>query len=227
MNRYHASVTDELWRCPLCNTLAPSARDHLAEAHSVGGGRDRFGLRDAVKHDPRRSSRDDTPLEPDDAPPQSSSFGPPVWRRVPPAPHRDGSARPSDPQLGQPLTWRKAPRPASSRRRTGEPSEAAPQKPIPLPPDAAVLRLICDSLDGIDAHALGDRLRALPGVESVTLDLYARTVDLYLNRTKATAAHLVALARERVRLPVRAAEVHRAPERGHGLGAATLIYVVQ
>jgi hypothetical protein len=222
-------VTADSWRCPLCNALAESAREHLAEAHGVGSGRDRCGLRDAVKRDPRRTSRDDTPAEPEEDPPResrSSSFGPPVWRRVPPAPGRSGGAGRG--QLDEPpLTWRKAPRPASSRRRTGEPSEAAPQKPIPLPPDAAVLRLVCDPLDGVDAQALGDRLRALPGVESVTLDLYARTVDLYLNRAKATAAHLVALARERVRLPVRAAEVHRAAERGHSLGAATLIYVVQ
>ena len=209
--------------------LAESARDHLAEAHGVGGGQDRFGLRDAVKRDPRRSSRDDTPIEPDEDPPResSTSFGPPVWRRVPPAPDRYGYSRPGDAQLDQPLTWRKAPRPASSRRRTGEPSEVAPQKPVPLPPDAAVLRLICDTLDGVDAQKLGDRLRALPGVESVALDLYARTVDLYVDRAKASASHLVALARERVRLPVRAAEVHREAPRGEGLGPGTLLYIVQ
>lgn len=229
LNRYHAYVTEDRWRCPLCNTLAESARDHLAEAHGVGGGQDRFGLRDTVKHGPRRTSRDDSPVEPDEDPPRtpSSSFGPPVWRRMPPAPSHGQAPRPGDPQLNQPLTWRKAPRPVSSRRRTGEPSESAPQKPIPLPPDAAVLRLICESLDGVDAQQMGDRLRALPGVESVTLDLYARTVDLYVNREKATAAHLVALARERMRLPVHTAEVHRAAQPGDGLGSGTLIYVVQ
>ena len=239
-DRYHASVTSEPWRCPLCNALAESARDHLAEAHGVGGNRDRFGLRDAVKRDPRRTSRDDTPTEFDadeehDPPRESpsSSFGPPIWRRVPPAPGRGRSPRPGDGgrQLDDPpLTWRKAPRPPSgpSRRgRTGDPSEAAPSKPVPLPPDAAVLRLVCESLDGVDAQVLGDRLRALPGVDSVALDLYARTADLYLDRSRATAPHLVALARERVRLPVRTAELHRSPERGQGLGAATLIYVVQ
>lgn len=102
-----------------------------------------------------------------------------------------------------------------------------PSRPAPLPPDAAVLRLICESLDGVDASALRDRLLDLPGVESVALDLYARTADLYLDRTRATPPHLVAMARERIRLPVRAAELHRAAEKGQPLGAATLIYVVQ
>ena len=230
-DRYHARVTAESWRCPLCHVLAESARDHLAEAHGVGGGQDRFGLRDAIKRDPRRTNRDDTPYEPEEDPPRETSpnFGAPIWRRIPPAPGLSGTPRPDDPQLDQPLTWRKAPRPPSSsiRRRTGEPSEAAPQKPIPMPPDAAVLRLICDTLDGVDAQKLGDRLRALPGVDSVALDLYSRTVDLYVDRGKASAAHLVALARERVRLPVRAAEVHREAARGQSLGAETLLYIVQ
>ena len=222
-------MTSEPWRCPLCNTLAESARDHLAEAHGVGGGQDRFGLRDAVKRDPRRSSRDDTPFELEDDPPRESvpNFGAPIWRRIPPAPGLSGTPKPGDAQLDQPLTWRKVPRPSSSRRRTGEPSEAAPQKPIPLPPDAAVLRLVCDTLEGVDAQKLSDRLRALPGVDAVALDLYARTVDLYVDRAKASASHLVALARERVRLPVRTAEVHREAPRGESLGAATLIYIVQ
>lgn len=102
-----------------------------------------------------------------------------------------------------------------------------PAKPIPLPPDAAVLRLVCETLDGVDAQALRDRLLDLPGVESVALDLYARTADLYLDRNKATPPHLVAMARERIRLPVRAAELHRSPERGYGLGADTLLFVIQ
>jgi len=233
-------VTSEPWRCPLCKTLAESARDHLAEAHGVGGNRDRFGLRDAVKRDERderRTSRDDTPTDFDvddiqDPPAESpsSAFGPPIWRRVPPAPGAGRSGRLGDGGSSLddlPLTWRKAPRPSSRRGRTGDPSEAAPSKPVPLPPDAAVLRLVCDSLDGVDAQTLSDRLRALPGVEAVTLDLYARTADLYLDRTRATAPHLVAMARERVKLPVRTAELHRSPERGQGIGAGTLIYVVQ
>jgi hypothetical protein len=107
------------------------------------------------------------------------------------------------------------------------PADGAPLKPVPLPPDAAVLRLVCESLDGLDAQVLRDRLLNLAGVESVAIDLYARTVDLYLDRTRATAPHLVALARERVRLPVRTAELHRAPEKGQPLGATTLIFVVQ
>jgi hypothetical protein len=102
-----------------------------------------------------------------------------------------------------------------------------PARPVPLPPDAAVLRLVCETLDGVDAAALRDRLLNLPGVESVSLDLYGRTADLYLDRQRATPPHLVAMARERVRLPVRAAELHRAPEPGQSLGAATLLFVVQ
>ncbi len=90
-----------------------------------------------------------------------------------------------------------------------------------------MLRLVCETLDGVDAAALRDRLLDLPGVESVALDLYARTADLYLDRERATPPHLVAMARERVRLPVRAAELHRAAAPGQSLGAATLLFVVQ
>ncbi len=89
------------------------------------------------------------------------------------------------------------------------------------------MRLVCETLDGADTQVLRDRLLNLSGVESVAIDLYARTIDLYLDRTRATAMHLVAMARERVRLPVRAAELHRAPEKGQALGAATFIFVVQ
>ena len=103
----------------------------------------------------------------------------------------------------------------------------APAKPVPLPPDAAVLRLVCETLDGMDAQVLRDRLLNLPGVESVALDLYARTADLFLDRRRATPPHLVAMARERIRLPVRAAELHRSPERGQSLGADTLLFVIQ
>ena len=42
------NVTAESWRCPLCNMLADDARQHLAEAHGLGSGPDRFGLRQAA-----------------------------------------------------------------------------------------------------------------------------------------------------------------------------------
>jgi hypothetical protein len=90
-----------------------------------------------------------------------------------------------------------------------------------------VLRLVCETLDGVDATALRDRLLDLSGVASVALDLYARTIDLYLDRTKATPPHLVAMVRERMRLPVRGAELHRAAEPGQSLGAGTLLFVIQ
>jgi hypothetical protein len=232
-------VTTESWRCPLCNTLADDARTHLAESHGVGSDRDRLGQREALRRQPPRPRRDD---ETDDGaddrgpdgtmPPRAPSFEPPIWRRVPPAPPSSkrslgpgsvGGGLGSDP----PLTWRRARRPPTGGRSAGDRADLPPSKPAPLPPDAAVLRLICESLDGVDAAALRDRLLDLPGVESVALDLYARTADLYLDRTRATPPHLVAMARERIRLPVRAAELHRAAEKGQPLGAATLIYVVQ
>lgn len=227
------------WRCPLCNALAENAREHLADVHAIGGGPDRFGLRDAVRQ-PRRADGDvesdaaDGPAAPDGAADggaeSSSSFGPPIWRRIAPAHGRrrsPGRGPVSDePAADAPLTWRRAPRPPSSRPRR-LPTDGAPSKPVPLPPDAAVLRLVCEQLDGVDTQVLRDRLLDLAGVASVAIDLYARIVDLYLDRTRATAPHLVALARERVRLPVRAAELHRAPEPGHPLGAGTLIFVVQ
>lgn len=103
----------------------------------------------------------------------------------------------------------------------------APAKPPPLPPDAAVLRLICETLEGVDAGVLRDRLLELPGVESVALDLYEGTVDLYLDRARASVRHLVAMASSRIRLRVKTAELHRAAERGQRLGEATRIYVVQ
>jgi hypothetical protein len=207
--------------------------------HGVGSDRDRLGQRDAIRRQPSRPGRD---TEPDGAgsgdgaasereTPRSPSFEPPVWRRVAPTPSRrgrssgpgrDGEDLSSDP----PLTWRRARRPASSRQ-SGDAADTPPARPIPLPPDAAVLRLVCETLDGVDAAALRDRLLDLPGVESVALDLYARTADLYLDRERATPPHLVAMARERVRLPVRAAELHRAAEPGQSLGAATLLFVVQ
>jgi hypothetical protein len=235
-------VTTPSWRCPLCNELADEARAHLADVHGVGGGRDRFGLRDAVRRQPPDRARDadrdagaDGAADPSsmDPPPRpGSSFEPPVWRRVPPAPPRRGGSSglgrsPGDESSVPGLTWRRARRPASGRRASDGPPEDVPARPAPLPPDAAVLRLVCETLDGVDAQVLRDRLLALSGVESVALDLYARTADLYLDRRRATAPHLVAMARERIRLPVRAAELHRSPEPGQSLGAATLLFVVQ
>jgi hypothetical protein len=230
-------VTTESWRCPLCNALAESARDHLAQEHGVGSDRDRFGLRDAVRREPPAPSRDPDqdeapPSRPENGAPERprTTFEPPVWRRVPPvAPRRrSGANRSNDDSSDEPgLTWRRARRPSSSRRTTGEPPEMTPARPVPLPPDAGVLRLVCETLDGVDAQALRDRLLDLPGVESVALDLYTRTVDLYLDRRRATPPHLVAMARERVRLPVRAAELHRAAGPGQSIGAATLLWVIQ
>ena len=233
-------MTSPTWRCPLCNELADEARAHLAAVHGVGGDRDRFGLRDAVRRSPARPGQDDGQDEPaaDDErtlrPPErpAGPFEPPVWRRVPPAPpkrRRSSVRRPvdDDASLDPPLTWRRAPRPASSRRTSDGVAGEQPAKPVPLPPDASVLRLICESLDGVDAQALRDRLLELQGVESVALDLYARTADLYLDRRRATPPHLVAMARERIRLPVRAAELHRSPEPGQSLGAGTLLFVIQ
>jgi hypothetical protein len=230
-------VTAPSWRCPLCNALADEARAHLAEVHGVGGERDRFGLRDPAGRRPPRPGYDDDqedgagPAGPPERP--ATPFEPPVWRRVPPAPsrRRRSSSSPSrsgtDDASEPGLTWRRAPRPASSRRVAGDAPEMPPAKLIPLPPDAAVLRLVCETLDGVDAQALRDRLLELQGVESVALDLYARTVDLYLDRRRATPPHLVAMARERIRLPVRAAELHRSPTPGQSLGAGTLLFVIQ
>jgi hypothetical protein len=139
-----------------------------------------------------------------------------------------GPSRPANDDSSEPgLTWRRARRPPSSRPFSSEPPEIAPAKPVPLPPDASVLRLICETLDGVDAQVLRDRLLNLPGVESVALDLYARTADLYLDRRRATPPHLVAMARERVRLPVRVAELHRTPEPGQSIGDGTLLFVIQ
>jgi len=90
-----------------------------------------------------------------------------------------------------------------------------------------VLRLVCENLDGIDPARLQARLAALQGVGSATIDLYERTVDLYLDRHRAAPPHLVTLATERVGLPVVAAEVHRTPPSGTRLGLDTLLFVVR
>jgi hypothetical protein len=232
-------VTEESWRCPLCQALADDARVHLAEVHGVGSDRDRLGQREALRRQtppPRRNPDADGDSPGDGAssdrdPPRPPSFEPPVWRRVAPTPSRRGRSsgltRPTDDLSDPPLTWRRARRPASSRRSSGESADAPPSRPIPLPPDAAVLRLVCETLEGVDASVLRDRLLDLPGVESVALDLYARTADRFLDRERAPPPHVVAMARERIRLPVRAAELHRAAEPGQPLGASTLLFVVQ
>ena len=236
--RYDLVVTAESWRCPLCKALADDARQHLADVHGVGSGPDRFGLRDATRARPpvppgRSRPR---PMPPDDETPgqEGASDGaadpPLVWRRAPrPRPPRrsgseDGGASFGAGQIGQPARLRK-PRPPLDLPL--DPEAVRPAKPEPLPPDAAVLRLICDSLDGVDAAALHDRLLALPGVESVAIDLYDRTVDLYLDRQRVTVRPLVALVAGRVRLPIKTAELHRAAVPGERLGDATRIYVVQ
>jgi hypothetical protein len=90
-----------------------------------------------------------------------------------------------------------------------------------------VLRLVCESLDGIDPAQLQTRLAELQGVQSATIDLYERTVDLYLDRRRATPPHLATLATERVGLPVVAAELHCAPPSGARLGLDTLLFVVR
>lgn len=214
-------MTEGSWRCPLCKALAEDARTHLADVHGVGGGADRFGLREAARPERRQPSRrpPDSEGSEDDPPPVS----PPVWRRVAPPRDRDGHGSSSL----EGWTWTPGRRPRRAPRPPAEPPEMAPAKPPPLPPDAAVLRLICETLEGVDASVLRDRLLELPGVESVALDLYEGTVDLYLDRARASVRHLVAMASSRIRLRVRTAELHRAAERGQRLGEATRIYVVQ
>lgn len=229
-------MTAESWRCPLCKALADDARQHLADVHGVGAGPDRFGLRDATRSRPPtprgRSVPRPLPATDDEAPgaigQSDGAADPPLtWRRAPRPRPRQGSGD-GDASAGTGWSSTRSARP--SRRRTElpplNPDAVRPTRPEPLPPDAAVLRLICDTLDGVDASALHDRLVALPGVESATLDLYASTVDLYLDRKHATVRPLIALVAGRVRLPIKAAELHRAAEPGQRLGDATRIYVV-
>ena len=117
------------------------------------------------------------------------------------------------------------PRP-TRRLRLGD-EEVRPARPTPLPPEAAVLRLVCESLDGLDSARLQARLAELPGVESAAVDLYEGTADLFLDRRRAVPPHLVALATERVGLTVKAAELHRAPAAGAKLGPDTVLLVLQ
>lgn len=104
--------------------------------------------------------------------------------------------------------------------------DVPPARPVPLPPDAAVLRLVCESLDGVDVADLQQRLADLPGIEAVTIDLYARTADLFIDRGRAAPPHLVTLATERIGLTITTAELHRAPGPGQKLDESTRIFVV-
>jgi hypothetical protein len=150
-----------------------------------------------------------------------------------------GIGRSSEDRLGlrATLRGRAAPRDTSAeppplrivpRRRRRVPSEGVegPPEPRPIPPDAGVLRLVCETLEGVDLADLQGRLADLSGVESVTVDLYDRMVDLFLDRRRAAPPHLVALATERVGLPVTAAELHRTPPAGAKLGEETLLFVL-
>ncbi|MFN8523704.1 MAG: hypothetical protein U0821_11460 [Chloroflexota bacterium] len=101
-----------------------------------------------------------------------------------------------------------------------------PGRPPPLPPDAAVLRLVCDEPFTSDLSALQARLTGFVGVQSVAIDLYARTVDLYIDRRRAMVGHLMALARERARLVVLRGEVHREPKGGGTPNKSTRLFDV-
>ena len=196
------------WRCPLCRELADDPAAHLRSAHGVGGDRDRFGLRDAARHGTGRPPTPDTDGAlgngtQDDA--GSTPDATPARLRPRPTPRR--SIRP-----------RRAPSSA-------EP-DVTPARPVPLPPDAAVLRLVCDSLDGVDVARLQQRLVDLPGIEAVTIDLYARTADLFIDRHRAAPPHLVTLTMERIGLAVTTAELHRAPGPGQKLDESTRLFVV-
>jgi hypothetical protein len=132
------------------------------------------------------------------------------------------------PSLPRPIAPPSSPR--FRRRRTSEPAEdadVAPARPMPLPADAAVLRLLCDELAGLDVVTLQGRLADLPGVESAAVDLYDRTIDLFLDRQRATPSHLIALATERLGVPVLSAELHRSPPTGARLGDDTRLAILR
>ena len=197
-------MTDnEGWRCPLCRQAADDPAEHLRAAHGVGGNQDRFGLRDAARHGTGR----------------------------PPTPGADGAS--SDGAVTRELSrQRLRPRPGPRRpiRPRGGPTpiepDLPPARPAPLPADAAVLRLVCDSLEGVDVAQLQQRLADLPGIEAVTIDLYARTADLFFDRGRAAPPHLVTLAMERIGLAVTGAELHRAPAPGQKLDDTTRLLIV-
>jgi hypothetical protein len=118
------------------------------------------------------------------------------------------------------------PTPSSRRRAPRAPAEEVPPRPAPLPPDAGVLRLCCQTLEGRDAGALQADLAALYGVESAAVDLYAGTIDLFLESRRAAPPHLVAVASERFGLPLMGAELHRLPTPGSRLGEDTRLVVL-
>ena len=193
----------EGWRCPLCREVAADPAAHLRAAHGVGGNRDRFGLRDAARHGTGRPATPGTDGTPSDG--VGARGEAPERLRPRPMPRR--SIRP-----------RRVPAP-------GEP-DVPPARPAPLPADAAVLRLVCESLEGVDVAQLQQRLADLPGIEAVTIDLYERTADLFIDRHRAAPPHLVTLAMERIGLAVSTAELHRAPGPGQKLGESTRLFVV-
>ncbi len=122
-------------------------------------------------------------------------------------------------------------RPARHNRgRRGLPVDAGPDvepaRRTPLPSDAGVLRLLCESLEGRDAGSLQARLAELPGVEAAAIDLYDRTVDLFIDPRRAAPPHLVALTTERLGLPVVGAELHRRPPAGASLGDQSRLLVL-
>ncbi len=89
-----------------------------------------------------------------------------------------------------------------------------------------MLRLVCDALEGTDLAQLHARLTDLAGVDAVAINLYEQTVDLFLDRRRASPPHLVALAIERVGLAVTTAELHRAPDPSTKIGADTRLLTV-
>src|SRR3954447_13073002 len=76
LSRLEQDVTAGSWRCPLCKELADDARQHLADAHGVGSGPDRFGLRDATRPAPGRGPRPLPSDEPADDPDLAEPAGP-------------------------------------------------------------------------------------------------------------------------------------------------------
>ena len=191
------------WRCPLCREVAADPAAHLRDAHKVGGTQDRFGLRDAARHGTGR----------------------------PATPGTDGTAGGrTDTEAPSPGRLRPRPMPRRSIRPRRAPASLEPglppARPAPLPPDAAVLRLVCESLEGVDVAELQRRLAELPGIEAVTIDLYERTADLFVDRRRAAPPHLATLAMERIGLAITTAELHRAPDPGRKLDDSTLLLVV-
>ena len=143
------------------------------------------------------------------------------------AEHAVGAAREDRFGLRAAARPRPSPPRRGRRRPPGDEAEALPPTtPAPLPSEAAVLRLVCDTLEGVELADLQARLADLAGVDSVAIDLYERTVDLFLDRRRAAPPHLVALATERVGLPVVTAELHRAPAPSARLGPDTRLLVV-